>query len=233
MAKDILIEQAYQYIRNYVLENQQHGNIKINQNMLAKELGVSRTPVVKALNMLAAEGMVDNIPNHGFYIHVPTIRELSELFMLRQSFDMISGTYICQYGTEEDIQALEAIFAPFVGQESIDYQAYFEADKRFHRKLFDLCDNRLLHRISDQLQIMDRIFSIGLFRQPKETIHEHLAMLRAFRQRDESKAQELMYTHIELTRRYLDTLQRQLKALGIDPDTVSAKDVVFRNSDKK
>ena len=80
---------------------------------------------------------------------------------------------------------------------------------------------------------MDRIFSIGLFRQPKETIHEHLAMLRAFRQRDESKAQELMYTHIELTRRYLDTLQRQLKALGIDPDTVSAKDVVFRNSDKK
>lgn len=227
MARDILCEKAYQGVRQYVVANQQNGNTKINQSELSNQLGISRTPIVKALHMLESEGLVDNIPNKGFYIHALTLRELSELFMLRQSLEMISGAYICQYGTEKDFQEMEEIFAPFVGADPIDYDRYFEADKQFHSKLFNLCDNRLMHRLNDQMQIMERIFSIGLFRKPKETLGEHLQMLQIFRQRDEIKAQEMMHMHTDLTRRYLENLYRQLKTIGVNPDTILAKDVAF------
>ena len=229
MAKDILIEKVYQELRNYVLDNQQQGRIKINQNVLAEHLGVSRTPVVKALHMLESDGMVDNIPNRGFFIHVPTLRELCELFALRQSFEMVGSSYVCQYATEEELKNLESLFQPFVGKESIDYDEYFAADKQFHRMVFDLCGNRLMHRINDQMRVMERSFSIGLFRQPKETLNEHIEMAKAFRAGDEARAQELVFMHMDITRRYLENLQRQLKALGLDPDLVSAKDVTFRN----
>lgn len=229
MARDILIDKSYQEIRTYVLDNQKNGNMKINQNLLAEQLGISRTPIVKALHMLETEGLVDNIPNRGFFIHIPTLRELSDLFMLRQSLEMVASSYVCQYGTENEISALEACFAPFVGQETIDYFAYFEADKKFHRMVFNLCGNQLIHRINEQMRIMERSFSIGLFRQPKDTLNEHLEMVKAFRLRDEIRAQEAMYMHTDITRRYLENLLRQLKELGIDPDTVSAKDIVFHN----
>lgn len=229
MAKDIWTEKIYQELRTYVLDNQQHGKIKINQNALAEQLGVSRTPVVKALHMLESEGMVDNIPNRGFYIHVPTLRELCELFALRQCFEMTASAYVCRHASNEDLQDLEALFQPFVGKETIDYDEYFAADKQFHRMVFKLCGNHLMHRINDQMRIMERSFSIGLFRQPKETLNEHIEMVKAFRAGDEVRAQELMLMHTDITRRYLENLQRQLKTLGLDPDLVSAQDVTFRS----
>ena len=60
-----------------ILANQFAPNQRINQSQLATELGVSRTPVIKALHMLVAEGLLDNIPNKGFYIHKLTIKELA------------------------------------------------------------------------------------------------------------------------------------------------------------
>lgn len=230
MAKDILIETAYNGIRNYILENQYQGNIKLNQNELAKDFNISRTPVVKALHMLEGEGLVDNIPNRGFFIHVPTIREISELFTLRQGLEMIAASYVCQYGTEENFQALENCFACFIGVETIEYDLYYAADIRFHQMIFDLCDNRLIHKINDSMQIMPRIFSIGLLRHPRETIDEHLQMVQAMRSRDEIRVQELARTHTENTKRYLEQLQRQLKVLGLDPDRISAKDIAFRGN---
>lgn len=230
MAKDFMIEKAYQGIRAYILENQRLGSIKLNQNLLAEQLQISRTPVIKALHMLESEGLVDNIPNRGFYIHVPTMREISELFTLRQALEMISASYVCRYGTEENFQALEQCFSAFQDAAEIDYDEYFKADIRFHQMIFDLCDNRLIHKINDSLQIMPRVLSIGLLRHPRETLEEHLQLLQAMRHRDEARVQELARQHTEITRTYLESLQRQLQNLGLDPDTISAKDITFRQN---
>ncbi len=230
MAKDYMIEKAYQGIRTYILENQRLGNVKLNQNQLAEQLQISRTPVIKALHMLESEGLVDNIPNRGFYIHVPTMREISELFTLRQALEMISASYVTRYGTEDNFQALEKCFEKFKGAEEIDYDEYFKADIQFHQMIFDLCDNRLIHKINDSLQIMPRVLSIGLLRHPRETLDEHLRLLQAMRQRDDARVQELARLHTENTRLYLERLQHQLQSLGLDPDSISAKDIAFRQS---
>lgn len=230
MAKDFLLEKVYQDIRSYILENQQYGNIKLNQNQLAEQLQISRTPVIKALHMLESEGLVDNIPNRGFYIHVPTLREISELFTLRQALEVISASYVCRNGSEEDFRALDQCFEKFSNAEDIDYDEYFKADIHFHQIIFDLCDNRLIHKINDSLQIMPRVLSIGLLRHPRETLKEHLALIQAMRQRDDIKVRELARLHTENTRLYLEQLQHQLQSLGLDPDSISAKDITFRRN---
>lgn len=219
-------EDVYQELRARILEGKFLGNQKINQNVLSEEIGVSRTPVIKALHMLEAEGLVDNIPNRGFYIHMLTLREITELFMLRQSLEMISAMYAAEYGTDEQFDQLEALFAEFVGQEHIDRERYFQADKAFHSRIFQMCDNSLLHRINESMQILDRSFSVGLLRPPRETLIEHLNIVEALRSRDPIRAQDVTRAHTETTKRHLQNVDRQIRALGFNPATMPVADAI-------
>ena len=227
MAKDFMIESVYQQLRAYVLENQLNDHMKLNQNTLAEQLNVSRTPVVKALYMLESEGLVDNIPRRGFYIHTPTVREVSELFTLRQALEVIAVSGLCRHGRPEDFDTLEACFAPFMAEKEIDYDTYHQADIRFHQLIFSFCHNRLITRINDSLQIMSRVLSFGLLRDPAETLKEHQDILQAMRNRNEAQARELARRHTEKSCQYLDHAQQQLLSLGLDPDQISAKDIHF------
>lgn len=221
-------EDIYTKIRKLILDNQFQPQQKINQNQLAKEFHVSRTPVIKALHMLEAQGLVDNIPNRGFCIHVPSLREMAELFALRESLEITAACYAAEFGSKESIDELESIFAPFVGVSPIDKEAYYECDKRFHRKLFDLCDNQLMRQINESMRILDRTFFAGLLRTPEETLNEHLALIQALRERNVSRSQELARLHTDVTRKKLQAANQSLCELGVDTNSISAYSAMER-----
>ena len=219
-------DEIYQLIRTMVLNNALPINQRINQITLAQNLGVSRTPVIKALHMLEAEGLVDNIPNRGFYIHKTTLRELIELFMLRQSLEMVAANNLAEVGTNEQIEQLYALFQPFIHQEEIDTKAYFSADRQFHSLMMDWCDNSLLRHINESLRLMDRTFSFGLLRPPRETLGEHLAIIDALRTRDSIRVQEVVRQHTDSTKQTLQNIGKQFRVLGIDVSKLSISDIM-------
>lgn len=221
-------DHAYRELRSRILSGAFPENQKLNQNQLAEELNVSRTPVIKALHMLEAEGLVDKLPNRGFYIHVHTLREITELFMLRQSLEMISAMYAAEFATDQQFDQLEALFSEFIGVEQIDRERYFAADQAFHRQLFQMCDNSLMHKINESMQIMERSFTVGLLRPPQETIIEHLNIIEALRSRDPVKAQDVTRAHTETTKRHLLNIDRQIRELGFNSDTLSLRDAMQR-----
>ena len=219
-------DNIYKSIRNMVLNNELLPDQKLNQNTLAETLGVSRTPVIKALHMLEAEGLVDNIPNRGFYIHKTTLKELVELYMLRQSLEMIAANNLVETGTDEQIDQLNALFAPFIGQDVINVDAYFSADKQFHSLMMDWCNNSLLRVMNETLRLMDRTFSFGLLRPPKETLGEHLAIIDALRSRDAVRVQEVSRLHTEVTKQNLQNISKQIRALGIDASKLNINEII-------
>jgi DNA-binding GntR family transcriptional regulator len=221
-------EGVYREIRSRILKGNFQIKQRINQNTLADELHVSRTPVIKALHMLEADGLVDNIPNRGFYIHVPTLREITELFMLRQSFEMISAMYVAEFGTDEQFDELDTIFSEFNYTDKIDREKYFEADKAFHKRIFEMCDNSIIHNLDRSMQIFDRSFMVGLLRPPQETLKEHLDIIQTLRSRDPVRAQDMARAHTESTKRHLLNIDRQIRTLGINPDTLSLQDAIQR-----
>ena len=204
-----------QKVRTMILQNKFLPSQRINQSELADTLGVSRTPVIKALHMLVAEGLLDNIPNRGFYVHKLSLRELYELFMIRQCFEMISAMYAAEYGTEAEIDLMASLFAPFINHEPIDKDQYFTADRQFHTMLFDMCDNTLLKQINGSMQILSRAFVPGLLRPPQETLKEHLEIIAAIRAHDPLRAQEAARIHIEVTKRMLHETERQIRILSV------------------
>ena len=67
---------AYEMLRQKILNQELEPGGKINQVEVAQEIGVSRTPVAKALSRLESEGLVDNASNHGFVVNETTVVEL-------------------------------------------------------------------------------------------------------------------------------------------------------------
>lgn len=210
--------EVYKAMKAMILQNQILPDIKINQGRIAEELGVSRTPVVKALHKLESEGLVDNIPQKGFYVHTLSVKELLELFALREALESIVIDSLADIITREQMERLEVLFSPFQGEWTPqDKRLYWAADRQFHDLQLEWCDNALAKRVNDMFQVLDRTYLGGLVRDPKETLEEHKAILEALGDRDRERAREQATRHIAKTRELLQNTANHMRKLGIDP----------------
>ena len=84
---DDLVSAVYHKIKDLILNQQFAPGQKIKQEELAKALGVSRTPIIKALHLLIGDNLVVYTPRRGFTVKVLTTRELAEIFYVRELLD--------------------------------------------------------------------------------------------------------------------------------------------------
>ena len=217
-------------IKEIILKKITSGEIKpkqkIKQNELANELGVSRTPIIKALNMLVAEGIVDNVPNSGYYIHQFSLREVAELFEVRQYIEMSAAANAASLISEDEIKYLHSFFSQYCPDMPIDKDSYYESDKGFHRYLRSFCRNKVLIRIENTLQIYERALSFGLIRKPADTLSEHIEIINAIETRDPMLAKNKMMLHLEQSITHLRSTVEQLGSIGIDPDTIHYQSLI-------
>ena len=214
---------VYERIRSLIISHRFSAGEKINQTVLARELNVSRTPVTHALHKLETQGLVDHLPEKGFYVHQLSILELLDLFVLREAIDMIIAAEMVDSITDDQCEQLEGIFRSYFHAGQVreeEVPEYFEADSRFHRLLLDFSTNKLAKRVDDHFQIFARSFTAGLLRQPNETLQEHRQIIDALRARDRKRAVDCVVRHCAGTKNYLREVVERLKALGVDPATI-------------
>lgn len=218
----------YNEIRDLIVSNDLVAGQKILQGKLSETLGVSRTPVVKALHRLSAEGLVDNIPNRGFYVHVMNITELYELLTIRSCFDATVARNLADTCSAEQAEELSAIWKPFEEITSEDfssnpdiYRNYLKADRVFHRMQYEMCSIKMLTKLNESSQVLNRTLTSGLIRNPFETFKEHKAIVDAIKNRDPELAYKMAYTHNFNTTNNLSAFIVQMKAMGLDPNKVT------------
>jgi len=222
--KDNILD-IYEEIKDRIVRGQLSPDIKINQNKIAMELGVSRTPVVKALHMLKSEGLVDNIPNKGFYVHKISLQDTVELYELRQAIEMVAAACTAEYAAIEDISQLKDIFTPFTAQAPINVEQYAEADRIFHSRLIELSRNNLLQKTNQSILILPKSFTSGLLRDPYETLNEHFDIIEALMNRNCRQAQDKVREHMEHTLMALRSAMTGLRKIGVDPGMIPVTDI--------
>ena len=213
--------QIKEIIRKRIINNEIGSKQKINQQLLSRELGVSRTPVTKALNMLAAEGIVDNIPNHGYFVHIYSLKEITDMFNIRQFIDMQSAACAAALASDQEISTMYGFFEPFKNNSPIDENAYINSDKKFHQYLYKFCRNELLQKIEKTYQIYDRAFLPGLLLKADESMNEHLEIINAIEKRNAIDAKYKMMLHDEHAYNKLTSAIQELEAIGIDVTKIS------------
>ncbi|AIJ26713.1 GntR family transcriptional regulator [Amycolatopsis methanolica] len=174
---------AYDYLKNTVLADPDAEGGFISEQEVAERVGVSRTPVREALLQLAAEELVQLVPNRGAYIAPLTGRDLRDLVELRGLLERFAAERVMADGTVP-WRAMQKVLEQ---QERCDDPAsakeFIELDAHFHTLLVEAAGNSMLSRTYTALRARQvRAGLVALRRsgtRHAEVIHEHQAIVTA------------------------------------------------------
>ncbi len=196
-----LDQKAYQILKGMIMARQLPPGLKIPQEQLAEDLGISRTPLVNALKFLEQEKLVQSVPRRGFFVRLFSKNEMIAIFELREVLEGLAARRAAHHITEREIAELKLFFQQFAGgRNTADIKAYAQEDRRFHTFLAAIGSKEFLKSILDTFNVISfsyqSVLSEGLVRPPSETIHEHMAIIEAISRRDADAAEQLMRRHL-------------------------------------
>ena len=203
-----LDQKVYSILKDMIMERKLLPGQKIPQEKLARDLGISRTPLIGALKFLEQDKLVESVPRRGFFVRLFSKEEMVYIFELREVLEGLAARRAAAKVTDSQIIELNGFFKSFAGQTNIsDYKEYAREDRRFHSFVIDVGAKEFLKSILLTTNIISFSYQVlhteGLVRPPDETIQEHLAVIEAIKERDSEAAEELMRQHFKKSITYL------------------------------
>jgi DNA-binding GntR family transcriptional regulator len=172
----------------------------IDEQVLAAEYGISRTPMREALKVLASEGLVTLKPRRGCYVTELSEQERSEVFPVMALLESRVAEDAARRATSADFLRLSAIHAELEGHAAAnDVDHFFETNQRFHSALQEIAGNRyLVQLISDarQVAMLARRDSLRPAGRLQQSLQEHRMILEALLARDAALAGQRMHDHL-------------------------------------
>ena len=205
-----LDDKIYARLRTMIVEHHLLPGQRILQDRLAKEMGVSRTPLVNALKRLAQERLVEWVSRRGIYVKHFTKREMARLFEVREVLEGLAARLAALRIKLAEVDRLTEMFREldFVPRPA-GVRRYIEWDRFFHWRIVELADNPQLAAAMDSVNMMFFAYQDGLVRLPAETFDEHMAILHALRRHDPDASEAAMRLHI---RRSVERLEQEAAA---------------------
>lgn len=196
ISNDELGTLAYKKIKEMILAKELMPGQKIVQDKLAESLGISRTPLRTALQMLEGEYLVESVPRRGVFVKKFSDEEVVEIYDCRMALEGRATHLFTETATPEDINKLKKLFEPFTSGE-INVADYQKADSEFHDTIIRGCGNNFLAKVFYQSNLLVIIDIIGLVRPPEETLSEHMKIIEAIENKDQELAESLAKSHLE------------------------------------
>jgi DNA-binding GntR family transcriptional regulator len=170
---------------------------QIRQEEFAKQFGISRTPLLHALQVLKSEMLVESYPNRGTFVRTLSLEELKDIFEYREAIETMACRLASQRIMPGDIKQLRDLFKPFLEKpELANIREYKKADQQFHQLIINHSGNTILPHMVMLGNVLLVAYQKGLIRPPVETLPEHLAIIEALQNRDPRKAEKRMRSHL-------------------------------------
>lgn len=194
------VDEVYERILLQIVRGEVKAGAELKSTQLAEQLGLSRTPVVQALQRLAADGIVALTPNKRAVVRPGAENWLVELHELRELLEPAAAARAAERITVEELAGLEQLAAgarPHAGPE------WPAAAQRF-----DFALHLAIAAHSGNFALAETIRKIWTFKrlsylavpEPLETLErgyaEHLALLAALEAHDAETARAAMLFHL-------------------------------------
>lgn len=194
--KSTISVQVAKELRSRILAGRYASGEKLQQEQIAAELGVSRSPVREALGQLEAEGLVILTPQKGAQVSPISLAEISELFELRTLVEPHLLALAIPNMTEADFRRAAAIIAEMA---DVDYGGWSEANWRLHEALYDAAGRpamlKMLRKAHETIGRYIRMQIVATDGRSSAN-EEHKRILDACRRRDAGAALALLRAHI-------------------------------------
>ncbi len=200
IAPTALYQEVAERLRQRIFAHELTPGTWIDEQKLAEQYGISRTPLREALKVLASEGLVELKPRRGCYVTEISRRDLDDLFPLIAMLEGRCAAEAVSKAKPADIAALKQIHdALEKAAHDERIEAFFEANQEFHRKVQELSGNRwLLQVIQDLRKVLklSRMHSLSLEGRLQQSLDEHRLIMAAIAGGDAKRAEQLMHDHL-------------------------------------
>jgi DNA-binding GntR family transcriptional regulator len=207
IAPTALYQEVAERLRQRIFAHELTPGTWIDEQKLAEQYGISRTPLREALKVLASEGLVDLRPRRGCYVTEISRQDMDDIFPLIAMLEGRCAVEAVKRAKPADISALKSIHEQLEAaarEGRID--AFFESNQEFHKKIQELSGNRwLLSVIQDLRKVLklSRLHSLSLEGRLQQSLDEHRLIMAAVQSGDAVKAEKLMHDHLLSSREAL------------------------------
>lgn len=204
---ELLTERVVERIRQAILSGQLAPGARLSVPELARQLGVSRTPVREGLLLLEREGLAAPRATSGVAVMAGSADDLLDLLDLREGLEAMAARRAAERMTPAEIRELKAALkAHAQALASDDLDSHVMWDARFHQQIREGARNPRLARQLVQIEQQCRVLNSRLSRAPgwsaKAVIGDHTAIARAIAARDADQAEAALRRHVVRARSF-------------------------------
>ncbi|GLY99147.1 GntR family transcriptional regulator [Actinoplanes sp. NBRC 103695] len=191
------------HLRDAILGGALGPGDRVRQEDVAQQLGASRLPVREALQMLAAEGLIENEPNKGARVPRLSMHEVDVMYRMREQLEPLAVTESLPQLDESDLYRLVELQDEI--EQGADVHGFLELDREFHLLTYAGCRTEQLsttiHRLWNSTQHYRRAF-VRISGPSRMWVvnAEHRLIIDAMFRRDEVDAGRFIAGHIRRTR---------------------------------
>jgi DNA-binding GntR family transcriptional regulator len=237
-------QSAYEHIRQRMLEGSLKAGDPLPYRELAREVGISATPVREAISRLESEGLVDQLPRVGAFVKRMDRVEVKELYELREALEGHAAALAADSITGDQLRELESLYRQMqklvAGRKSEpgwdipelrDQMALL--DVKFHLLIVEAACNRRIAKAVGDYRLMSKLCGVPR-NDPRKviewslvtTVRDHSRVFRAIYKRDTQAARFWMQRHIALAKiGALEMFDQSLGESGVNQSVVWSESI--------
>ena len=196
-----LYEDVAERLREQIFAKELAPGSWLDEQSLAEQFGISRTPMREAIKVLASEGLVTIKMRRGAYVTEIARNDLEQIFTILSLLEGEAAKQTAMKATEEELNQLDYWHHRLEkAAADRDIEQFFEINGKFHELIQDIAGNRWMNGvIADLRKVLklhrrDSLTSTGRL---QNSLIEHREILKALLKRDLTGAETAMRKHME------------------------------------
>lgn len=207
-----LAVRVYESLKDAILSLAYQPGQILRKSSICEQLDVSRSPVSEAVTRLAAEGLVDVLPQAGTFAAKFSMEEIREGAFLREALELAAIELVATTITDDQLVLLRRnLRVQQASVEDQDVQGFYKLDAEMHGMILGFTNYRRLPKMAETswLQVnRARQLILPDTNRVTNTLEEHRAILSALEARDPVAARAETKTHLRQLVTHLEMLER-------------------------
>ncbi|MED1953290.1 GntR family transcriptional regulator [Brevibacillus centrosporus] len=202
------MENAYQFIKQKILDGSYKPSQKLTEIELAEIIGASRNTIKKALLKLEQENLVEIEQNKGAYIKSFTLEEIVNYLEIREVLEGLVARTAAKNISDDELKQMKDILEQMDAQlKQNRFDEYSILNKEFHQVIYRASKNQQAVEIVNVIRTQLSRFHFRTILIPgrnQNSFQEHTKIYEALKAHDEEKAQEAVMAHIVNVRKTIN-----------------------------
>ncbi len=195
-----LYEDVAERLRAQIFAHELAPGSWLDEQSLAQQFGISRTPMREAIKVLASEGLVTTKMNRGAYVTEVDRRDLEQIFTVLSLLEGQAAKETASKATEEELNLLDDLYHRLEkAAADRDVEQFFEINVKFHELIQDIASNTWMNGVIADLRKvlkLQRRDSLTRTGRLQNSLLEHREILQAILKRDPTAAEAAMRKHL-------------------------------------